>query len=145
MKKIILLLLTVSMIAAAFVGCTKPAFGSSSKDTNGNGLRDDVELEIMKAYHSSPREFDPANFRVEYFGTYNGAIAVTIEELNLMYLDSNSSWKKEIVGDALITYSRGTIIKIWINGTLKSFSWAYNRGILTDADVKAIYSAYLKK
>ena len=145
MKKIIVMLLMASMIAAAFIGCDSGAFGSSSKDTNGNGLRDDVELEIMKAYHNSSREFDPADYSVEYFGTYNGAIAVAIEQLNVMYLDSNSRSQKELVGGGLIIYSRGTVIKIWINGKLNSFSGAYNSGVLTDADVEAIYSAYLKK
>ena len=81
MKKIIILLLTASMIAAAFTGCTEPAFGSSSADTNGNGLRDDVELEIIEYYYKENKiqgKLAVKDFQLQYYGTYNGAVAFRI-------------------------------------------------------------------
>ncbi len=147
MKKIIILLLTVSMIAASFMGCTGSAFGSSSADTNGNGLRDDVELEIMEASHNADsllknKEFSPSNFTVEYFGTYNGAVAVRITCKGLLYL---TAFYTEMVGEVEFTYGNSNKITIWANGEFCSLSKAYRDGILTDADVEAIHSAFVKK
>ncbi len=146
MKKILILLLMLSMIAAAFMGCAEK-FGSSSKDTNGNGLRDDVELEIMEVYHNASNllkdeKFKPSNFTIEYFGTYNGAVAVRITCKSILYPDVVT---EEMVGEIQFTYGNSNKIKIWANGKFRSLSNAYGDGILTDADVEAIHSAFVKK
>ena len=151
MKKILVLLLAVSMIAAAFVGCSdKPdsgAFGSTSADTNGNGLRDDVELEIMESHYSDGcllknKEFSPSNYDVKYFGTYKGALAVRITCKGVDYL---SSGNKEVVGNITFSYGSGSSIDLWVKGRFYSLTEAHFNGILTDEDVEAIYSAFVKK
>jgi len=146
MKKILILLLMLSMIAAAFMGCAEK-FGSSSKDTNGNGLRDDVELEIMEAYHNASNllkdeKFNPSNFIIEYFGTYDGAVAVRIICKGIRYPDVVT---EEMVGEIQFTYGNSNKIKMWINGEFRSLPKAYGEGILTDADIEAIHSEYVKK
>ncbi len=145
MKKFFVLILMLSMIAAAFMGCTqKPTFGSSSADTNGNLLRDDVELKIMKAYYKENNmlnedyEFSVKDFEIQYFGTYNGADAVIIWHKKLVY--SLESWNKEIVGEFSFTYYKDNPIRVWHSGRLYRLNEVYSSKILSDTDIENIYN-----
>ena len=142
MKKIILLLLTVSMIAAAFVGCTKPAFGSSSKDTNGNGLRDDVELKILKAHHKKTgmdkyEELRLDIHEVSYFGKYNGAYIVVLSCGYTLAPNSNSKSTVDfysIPNEQIFSSDyRGTIA--WYKEELRSILSLLDEGVLSEDDL----------
>ncbi len=133
------------MIAAVFIGCSqKPAFGSSSADTNGNLVRDDVELKIMKAYYKEKYNmlkadgFSVKDFEFKYFGTYNGAVAVIIWHKKLIY--PLGSWNEEIVGQFKFTYYKDNPIRVWHNGRLYRLNEIYSVGVLSDDDVEKIYN-----
>jgi len=141
MKRIFVLLLTVSMIAAAFIGCTqKPAFGSSSADTNGNGLRDDVELEILK--HRFGENADPNDYIVECYGSYNGAIVLTMRIKNATYPGIADY---ETVSGFEFCIIDGIKISVWYNDRLYELKDAFDSGILTVEDVENIHSKQSKK
>lgn len=145
MKKIIILLLTASMIAAAFTGCTEPAFGSSSADTNGNGLRDDVELEIIEYYYKENKiqgKLAVKDFQLQYYGTYNGAVAFRIWHKGTPY----TAWTyKETVGEVEFTYGRNNKIKIWHNGAFYTLQEMYDQGVLTNDNLTAINAEYVEQ
>ncbi len=125
------------MIAAAFMGCTGPAFGSSSKDTNGNGLRDDVELEIMQAKYRTMENIDPQKSTVTYYGTYNGAVVVNIRHSELVYATAIS--EEKVAGVTFIYSDSGDSITVWYEGEFHRLLEAYELGILTDKDIAKIY------
>ena len=145
MKKILVLLLAVSMIAAAFVGCTdKPdneklpsdGFGLTSEDTNGNWLRDDVELEIMKC--SVGKKVNPEKTRIRYFGTYDDAVIVSITILD----NSISTGEIRYVTIAGFEFSFTKPYWVWTENQLYRLEEAYELGIFTDSDIKYIHQHY---
>ncbi|MBQ7779732.1 MAG: hypothetical protein IJ404_04480 [Clostridia bacterium] len=140
MKKIIILLLTASMIAAAFIGCDSGAFSSSSKDTNGNGLRDDVELNILKAHHKKNRdeEFRPDIHEIYYFGRYNGAYIVKIICGYAQSPDSKPTVDIDSMSDEKLFSSdkRGNVA--WYNGEMRSILSLLEDGILNEDDINEI-------
>ncbi len=138
MKKILILLLTLSMIAAAFMGCAEK-FGSSSKDTNGNGLRDDVELEILKAHHkkSGMDKYEKLRLdihEVSFYGKYNDVYVVSIScgYAIKIPVEGTPTWS-----DSLLSYDDFGIIA-WYDGELKSVNDLINMGILTEDNVMEI-------
>ena len=142
MKKILVMILTVAMIAAAFIGCAdKPdklpsdGFGLTSEDTNGNGLRDDVELEILK--YVSDGKVDPDDWIIKYYGTYHGAVA-----LSIIYKDSFSTGEVtyEIIAGYEFWIGGHSRIIVWHGGKTHTLKKAYDSGILTDEDVGAIHA-----
>lgn len=146
MKKILILILTLSMIAAAFMGCTqKPSFGASSADTNENGLRDDVEVKILKGYHKKNEltaEFDEKDFQLQYYGTYNGAVAYRIWHKATPY----TVWTyKDTVGGVEFTYERNNKIQVWYNGAIYTLQEMYDQDVLTTDDLVKINAEYIKQ
>ena len=139
MKRILILLLTACMIAAAFVGCAEK-FGSSSKDTNGNGLRDDVELKILKSHHTKNGEkklrLDIHEMR--YYGKYNGAYIVglscgySISTGERPLEDFDSIPNKMLFSSDMI----GTIA--WYKGELRSLLSLLESDILSEDDINEI-------
>ncbi len=143
MRKTLILLLIVAMIAATFIGCAqKTSFGSTSADTNGNGLRDDVELEIMKAYMEYKKilsnvEFDPSDFIIENFGTYGESVAVIIWHKKLTHTTVQSD---ETVGQFNFIYSSDNPIIVWYDDSFHRLSELYLSGVLSDTDIEAIFN-----
>jgi hypothetical protein len=143
MKRIIVLLLTVSMIAAAFIGCSdKPVklpsdgFGLTSEDTNGNWLRDDVELEIMKC--SVGKKVNPEKTRIRYFGTFDNAVIVSITILD----NSISTGEIQYVTIAGFEFSFVEPYWVWTENRLYRLEEAYELGIFTENDIKHIHQRY---
>ncbi len=136
MKRILILLLTACMIAAAFVGCAqKPGFGSSSADTNGNGLRDDVELEILE--YVSDEKVNPDDWIIRYYGTYHGAVALSI--INKNSITTGVVTDVTIAGYVFSFGNRGRII-VWHTDETYSLKEAYDMGILTVEDIGTIHA-----
>ncbi len=152
MKKILILLLTLSMIAAVFMGCSEK-FGSSSKDTNGNGLRDDVELKIMKEHYSKWDAEDYDKFVLEdhwinYYGNFNG---VYVYNLNCRYRqmspDSNSKDTEKNYDDLTNEelFSDGVIgILAWYKNEIRSVLSLIDEGVLSEGDVSKIRDSIFK-
>ncbi|MBQ7779734.1 MAG: hypothetical protein IJ404_04490 [Clostridia bacterium] len=147
MKKIIILLLTASMIAAAFMGCSdKPdsekqnseklpsdGFGLTSEDTNGNKLRDDVELKILK--HVYGKKVDPDDTRLTYYTTYHNAIV-----LSVYIIKPNSIYVEDILTETVagfeFTFDARNRPKIWYVDKLYELKDAYELGIVTVDDLE---------
>ncbi len=139
MKRIIILLLTACMIAAAFVGCApKPGFGSSSKDTNGNWLRDDVELKILK--YRFGRKADPKKYDVQYFGTYKDMLVIQAYGNTGSFLGIVAY---ETIAGFEFGLSEGRKYSVWIDNKLYHLKNAYEQGILTADDIKYIHQRYV--
>lgn len=144
MRKILILLLTVAMIAATFMGCAqKTGFGSTSADTNGNGLRDDVELKILKAHHKKNGMDKYEKLRLDihdivYYGKYNGAYIVTLSCGYAQSLgDSNLKPPAELTNEMLFYNDNfGTIA--WYKGKIKSVMSLYESGVLRNDDLDII-------
>ena len=134
MKKILVLLLTASMIAAAFMGCTGPAFGSSSADTNENGLRDDVELEILE--YGFGKNVNPDDYIIEYYGTYNDATVVKITEKKAIS-PGDGMYSETVAG---FEFPDGKRLRVWYIDKLYKLQEAYESGILTVDDIESIYA-----
>ncbi len=154
MKRILILLLTACMIAAAFVGCAqKPGFGSSSADTNGNGLRDDVELKIMKDHYNKWDAYDYDKFVLEdhwinYYGSFNG---VHVYNLNCRYRQMILHSKRkdaennhdELTNEEL--FSDGVIgILAWYKNEIRSVLSLLDEGVLSEDDVNEIRESIFK-
>ncbi len=129
------------MIAAAFMGCTGPAFGSSSADTNGNGLRDDVELEILK-FVSNKKKVDPDNYIIMCYGTYNDSIVLKVWEKKGHYVGAADS---ENVAGFEFWISNGRRLQVWHIDKLYYLQEAYESGILTVDDIETIYNIHSGK
>jgi uncharacterized protein YxjI len=144
MKKILVMILTAAMIAAALIGCSdKPeklpsdGFGLTSEDTNGNWLRDDVELKILKYKYGN--EVDPKKCAVKYFGTYNNMLVLNVRMLGTMLPDS---LEHEIIAGNKFSYGIGREYRVWVDEKLYYLKDAYELGILTDDDVKYIHQRH---
>lgn len=153
MKKIIILLLTVSMIAAAFVGCAdkpdsnKPdseklpsdGFGLTSEDTNGNWLRDDVELKILKYKYG--KKVDPQKCSLRYFGSYNDMPIISV-----YYIIEGGFFpgvvEYETIADLKFAVPNGRQYCVWVNDELHYLKDAYELGILTADDIKNIHQRH---
>ncbi len=130
------------MIAAAFIGCSqKPAFGATSADTNGNGLRDDVELEILK-YYFDKKTINPNDYVVEYFGTYNEATVLIMYGRGGIGL---GEIEHETVAGFRFGIVDGKKIWVWYGNELYELKEAYESGILTDEDIEAIHKVKYNK
>ena len=149
MKKFLILILTLSMIAAAFMGCAEK-FGSSSKDTNGNGLRDDIELKILKA-HQKKRGVEKLRLdkhEVGYYGKFNGACIVYLKKCPYRALalpnsrpvdDFDSVPNKNLFSsDAQGTFA-------WYKGETRSVLSLLDEGVLSEDDIKEIRSILKEK
>ncbi len=139
MKRILILLLTVSMIAAAFIGCSqKPAFGSSSEDTNGNWLRDDIEFKILKyrfGIKASLKKHD-----IQYFGKYNDVLIIKV------YVNGEAatdSYSHETIAGFDFYLIDGKKYSVWVGDKLYYLKDAYELGILTADDIKYIHQRYI--
>ncbi len=141
MKKILILLLTLSMIAAAFMGCSEK-FGSSSKDTNGNGLRDDIELKILKAHHKKNGEekLRLDKHEVGYYGKFNGAYIVYLKCPYRVRPLSNSGSVDDFDSvpnkNLFSSDAFGTIA--WYKGETRSVLSLLDEGVLSEDDINEI-------
>ncbi|MBE6582028.1 MAG: hypothetical protein E7648_02030 [Ruminococcaceae bacterium] len=142
MKKILILLLTVSMVAAAFIGCSdKPekisSFGLTSEDTNGNFLRDDVELEILK--YRFGKKADPKKCDIQYFGAYKDMLLLKLyvaPKKGTVIIDDTNY---ETIAGFEFSFTGKIVFNVWVNGELHDLKEAYESGILTADDIKYIH------
>lgn len=139
MKKIIILLLTVSMIAAAFMGCAEK-FGSSSKDTNGNGLRDDVELKILKAHQKKRGEekLRLNKHEVKYFGKYNGTYVIGLSCGNSVSTGERPFEDFDSIPNEMLFSSDTAGIIAWYKGELRSILSLLDEGVFSEGDINEI-------
>ncbi len=148
MRKILILLLIVAMIAAMFIGCAKKTgFGSTSADTNGNGLRDDVELKILKAHHKKNGRDKYEKLRLDlheiyYYGKYNGAYVVDLWCAYLIHVDSSTETTTEVTDENLFTIDWFGIVA-WYKGELRSLLSLSEAGVLSQDDLNEIRSKYI--
>ena len=146
MRKILILLLTVAVMTATFIGCAeKTSFGSTSADTNGNGLRDDVELKILKAHHKKNGMDKYEKLRLDihdivYFGKYNGAYIVGLSCGYSSHPDTNdkSAINSEGLTNEKLFSSDWIGIIAWYRGELKSLLSLQESGVLGDDDLNEI-------
>ncbi len=147
MKKILVLLLTVSMIAAIFMGCAdKPeklpsdGFGLTSEDTNGNWLRDDVELEILKYRFSAKLNLEKHG--LQYYGKYNDMMVLKL------YVNPDKgesvieNFKSVTIAGFEFSFT-GHIYSVWVDNKLFDLDDAYELGVLTADDIKYIHQRYV--
>lgn len=128
------------MIAAAFMGCAEK-FGSSSADTNGNGLRDDVELKIMKSIYGKREDFDPKDIRVTYYGTYKDIVLFDPDHISTVGLTKPRS---EFVAGIEFYYSNTSEgILAWYNKKHYKLIDLYELGVLNEDDIKEIHAIYI--
>ena len=142
MKKFLILILTLSMIAAAFMGCTqKPSFGASSADTNENGLRDDVELKIMKSIYGKREDFDPKDIRVTYYGSYKDIVLFDANHIGSIGL--TKPYTEIVAGIEFYFSSTSKAILAWYNKKHYKLIDLYELGVLNDDDIKEIHAIYI--
>ena len=127
------------MIAAAFMGCAEK-FGSSSKDTNGNGLRDDVELEIMKSIYGKREDFDPKDIRVTYYGTYKDIVLFDANRIGLIGLTKPHT--EIVAGIEFYFSSTSKGILAWYDKKHYKLIDLYELGVLNEDDIKEIHAIY---
>ncbi len=148
MKRILILLLIVAMIAATFIGCAqKTSFGSTSADTNGNGLRDDVELKIMKAHYQQNKiykheDFDSSKYKVKYYGEYNGAVTVMIRHVDVNYA---TGYETQNIGSITFTFPYSGRIMAYYTDKLFELKELYELGVLKNDDLEDINREYQEK
>ena len=147
MKKILVLLLTASMIAAVFMGCTGPAFGSSSADTNGNGLRDDVELKILKAHQKKRGEekLRLNKHEVKYFGKYNGTYVIGLSCGNSVSTGERPFEDFDSIPNEMLFSSDMAGIIAWYKGELRSILSLLEEGVFSEDDINEIRSVLKEK
>ena len=71
----------------------------------------------------------------EYYGNFDGAVAVKISNAGMSYLDVHMS---EEVAGFTIEYYNGQKIVVWKDGSFYRLSEAYEEGILTKKNIEAI-------
>lgn len=141
MRKILILLLIVAMIATMFIGCAqKTGFGSTSADTNGNGLRDDVELKILKAHHkkNGKKKVRRDNHEIRYYGKYNGAYIVGLSCGNSISTGERPLEDFDSIPNSMLFSSDmiGTIA--WYKGKLRSLLSLFDSGVLSEENINEI-------
>ncbi len=133
------------MIAAIFMGCAdKPeklpsdGFGLTSEDTNGNWLRDDVELKILK--YRFGKMVDPKKYAVQYFGTYNDVLVLKAygtggTTLGIVVFETIAGFE--------FSLGEGIKYSVWVDDKLYYLKDAYELGILTADDIKYIHQRHV--
>ncbi|MCL2850976.1 MAG: hypothetical protein FWE01_01270 [Firmicutes bacterium] len=130
------------MASVIFVAC--------GNNNGGNGMKLDSEIALtirQDYFNSSPRGADIESIdyvRIHvYFGTFNGAIAVSIDDgFNLMI----DIWGgTETVAGRTFNYPQpGHQVLVWHDGSFYTLTQAFEKGLLTSGNIGIIWNIHQK-
>ena len=99
-----------------------------------------VAREIKTAFFEAYRcPIPPDFYTLCSYGAYNGAYAVLVEGTGMDYT-ANIVYRT--VGDCLFIYSSSHEMDLYFQGSFYTLTEAYERGILSDADLQALCRTY---
>ena len=82
-------------------------------------------------------DFSPVDFQIDhYFGTYNDSLALMVRRRDSSFPDV--VWEEEVAG-VIFHYNSGQSILVWHDGAFYSLPNAYEQGLLTAENIRAIH------
>ena len=131
MKKLLVLLALISILALVLLGCNK-----------NEELNDELEREILEDFLITSAligDVSPEDINYTCFGQFGDSVAI--------YFHTSGAYKtpiKEEIAGLKFNYPDSRVVKIWNNGKFYKMGEAFENGLITESDIEAIHkNAYL--
>ncbi len=123
-------------VAEETTGTTDNVDGIIEKEPSSDLLKQ-VEIDYVTAQLKRSNNNLFINFAsvCEYYGTFNGAVAVKLDCAGMGYVDVHMT---ETIAGVVIEYYNGQKIDVWKEGVFYKLSDAYEKGILTKKNIETI-------
>ena len=142
MKKTVVLLLVMTVFAAALYGCGGDA---STEAPDISELSEELQNEIKQTRLDGILARDNKEFYKDatlddvrinmYYGTYNDSVVMMISDSFSMY---TQALRDERIAGVKFRYTTGQGITVWNDGAFYSLEDAYKQKLLTRKDLKKI-------
>ena len=94
-------------------------------------------MRIKEDWASRSQWITPEDVRIDqYFGTYNGKVALMISDNATSF--HAAVWYEKVAG-FVFHYGSGQRVLVWYNGNFFSLPEAYEQGLITAEDVENIF------